>query len=189
MSDVRDPHPLRVEEYRALRATIQQRGSLRVILTVATFAVWAVTVLLLSTRFGLPFFSLVPLIVLVAGFEAVFALHIGVERIGRYIQAHHEPASNGQARWEETAMGFRGPGGGANPLFPAVFISATLINLTLGFLFGFDGTEPFSFATQTEWLPIALLHVVVLIRVVTGSRFAAGQRARDLAEFQRLLKS
>lgn len=183
MSDVHDSHPLRVEEYRALRATIQQRGSLRVIVSVVTFAVWAVTVLFVSTRFSLPFFSLVPLVVLVAGFEAVFALHIGVERIGRYIQAQHEPVSNGQARWEETAMGFRGPGGGANPLFPAVFISATLINLTLAFLFGFDGTEPLSF----EWLPVALLHVVVLVRVVTGSRFAAGQRARDLAEYQRLL--
>ena len=186
MSDVHNL--LRVEEYRALRTTIQQRGSLRVILAVATFSVWAVTILLASSRFVLPYFSLVPLIVLVAGFEAVFALHIGVERIGRYIQTHHEPASDGQARWEESAMVFRGPGAGANPLFPAVFIGATLINLTLGMLFSFDETMAFSRADRAEWIPVALLHVVVLIRVVLATRFAASQRARDLAEYRRLLQ-
>ena len=186
MSDVHDS--LRVEEYRALRATIQQRGSVRVIVAVITFSVWALTILLASTRFGLPFFSLVPLVVLLAGFEAVLALHVGVERIGRYIQAHHEPAAKGQARWEEAAMGFRGPGAGANPLFAAVFSGATLINLTLGILYGLDEMEPFSFGNSGEWLPVALLHLVVIVRVVLASKFAATQRARDLEEFNRLLK-
>jgi len=186
MSDVHNL--LRVEEYRALRNTIRQRGSLRVILAVATFSVWAVTILLASTRFVLPYFSLIPLIVLVAGFEAVFALHIGVERIGRYIQAHHEPASNGQARWEESAMVFQGPGGGANPLFPAVFIGATLINLTMGMLFSFDENEAFSLANRAEWIPVALLHLVVIVRVILAVRFSASQRARDLAEYRRVLQ-
>lgn len=186
MSDVQNS--LRVEEYRALRATIQQRGTVRVIVAVLTFSVWAVTILLVSMRFGLPFFSLIPLMVLFAGFEAVFALHIGVERIGRYIQAHHEPASSGQARWEQTAMEFRRPGAGANPLFVTVFIGATLINLTLGLLNGLDETEPFSFANSGEWLPVALLHFVVIARVAMASRFAATQRALDLDEYRRLLK-
>lgn len=185
--DVRDS--LRLEEYRALRATILQRGSLRVALTVITFSVWAVTVLIASARFELPFFSLIPLVVLVAGFEAVFNLHTGVERIGRYIQAHHEPASDGQARWEEAAAGFRGPSGGANALFPAVFIGATLLNLTLGSLFSLDETGAFSFGKMTELAPVALLHVGAILRVVFASRFAAGQRARDLEEYRRLLKS
>src|SRR5262245_11891030 len=118
MSDLSEQ--LRVAEYRALRDTIRQRGSLRVTLAVLTFSVWAATILTVSSLSSLPYFSLVPLVVLVAGFEAVFALHTGVERIGRYIQVHHEPASNGQARWEDAAMGFRGPGAGVHPLFPVV---------------------------------------------------------------------
>jgi hypothetical protein len=34
--------------------------------------------------------TLVPLLVLVAGFEAAFALYTNVERIGRYLQVFHE---------------------------------------------------------------------------------------------------
>lgn len=186
MPDVPDSY--RLQEYRALRATVSQRGSLRIVLVVCTFFVWALTILLASTLPGLPFFSFVPLVVLVAGFEAVFALHVGVERIGRYIQAHHEPASSGQARWEETAMGFQGPAGGAHPLFPAVFIGATLINLTLGILFGLDGRDEFSFENWRDWIPVTLVHLIVFARIVNSSRFAASQRARDLEEFRRLLK-
>jgi hypothetical protein len=187
MPDV--PDVLRAEEYRALRSTIQQRGSLRVVVFLLTISVWATTILIVAARFQLPYFSLIPLVVLVAGFEAVFALHTGVERVGRYIAAHHEPASNGEARWEEVAAKFRGAGGGANPLFPAVFIGAALINMTFGFLFGFDGNEPFSFDKTPGWIPVVLLHLGAIARVLMASRFATGQRARDLEEFARLLKS
>ena len=187
MPDV--PDVLGVEEYRALRSTIQQRGSLRVALFLLTISVWAVTILIVAARFELTYFSLIPLVVLAAGFEAVFALHTGVERIGRYILVHHEPASSGQARWEEVAAKFRGASGGANPLFPAVFIGAALINMTFGFLFGFDGNEPYSFEKTAGWVPVVLLHLGVIWRVIACSRFATGQRGRDAEEFTRLLNS
>jgi len=195
MPDV--PDLLRVEEYRALRNTIQQRGSLRVALTVITFSVWAGTILFVCSQSTLLFLSLVPLIILTAGFEAVFALHIGVERIGRYIQAHHEPASHGQARWEESALGFRGPSGGAHPLFPWMFISAALINLTLGFLYGLGLAEPLTSSqgglgavvVPGGFVPVALLHLLLVARVILATRYAAGQRARDLEEYRRILKS
>jgi hypothetical protein len=187
MADV--PDVLRADEYRALRSTIQQRGSLRIALVVITISVWAATILIAAARFELPYFSLIPLVVLAAGFEAVFALHTGVERIGRYILAHHEPASNGQARWEEAAAKFQAGSGGAHPLFPAVFIGAVLINMTLGSLLGLDGIEAFSFDKTTGLAPVVLLHLGAIARVIVASRFAAGQRARDLEEFRRLLKS
>ena len=184
------PEQLRVAEYRVLRDTIRQRGSLRVTLAVITFSVWAATVLTVSWLYTLPFFSLVPLVVLAAGFEAVFALHVGVERIGRYIHAHHEPASHGQARWEETAVGFRGPGAGAHPLFPAVFAAAALINLTFGLLYGLDADAADVFTKPAaETLPIVLLHLVFVLRLVAALRFAKGQRARDAEEYRRLLEN
>ena len=52
--------------------------------------------------------TLVPLLILVAGFEAIFALHVNVERIGRYLQVFHEDDDG----WEQVAMQFgRFPGG------------------------------------------------------------------------------
>jgi hypothetical protein len=38
----------------------------------------------------LPVASLIPLVVLAGGFEAIASLHLGVERIGRYVQVRFE---------------------------------------------------------------------------------------------------
>ena len=53
---------------------------------------------------SLPIAALLPLLVLAGVFEAVFALHTGVERIGRYIQVFFE--APGERAWEHTAMAF-----------------------------------------------------------------------------------
>ena len=42
-----------------------------------------------------PLATLVPLLVLAAAFECVFALHVGIERVGRYLQVFYED------RWEQ----------------------------------------------------------------------------------------
>ena len=91
---------------------------------------WAVLTLILLLLGGPPFATLLPLMVLVGGFEAVHALHVGAERIGRYLQVYYEADPNGP-RWETTAMtvGPALPGGGIDPLFSVVFVGATLINL------------------------------------------------------------
>ena len=129
MSMTIDPSALSVEEYRALRATIRERGTMRLVVTVITFVAWA--------RHGrwdgrrVPVFGLVPLLVLVAGFEMVFATHVGVERIGRYLQVRYESA-DGLPAWEHRRDGDRGragAGSGIDPLFASVFVIATLLNL------------------------------------------------------------
>jgi hypothetical protein len=183
---------LRIEEYRALRATIRQRGSIRFVLTAVTFSVWGaalLTVLALST---LPFAGLVPLVILAAGFETIFALHVGVERIGRYIQVHYEQtddelASTSGAHWEHTAMRFAAPGGGTHALVPLLFVVAGLLNLALGTLLTLDVGEgaivPLPFV---ETLPYVGVHALFVARVFIATRYAAGQRARDLREFERL---
>ena len=57
------------------------------------------------------------LLLLVATFEAVRTLHLGVERIGRYLQVFHEPEppAPGDARWEHVAMAL-GPGSPERPV-------------------------------------------------------------------------
>ena len=129
---------LRIEEYRALRATIRERGSVRFLVTVITFSAWAAGIIAVCSMFFMPLFSVVPLLVLAAGFEVVLAIHVGVERIGRYIQVHHEPASAGLARWEQTAMSASLLSGGINPLLPVPFMAATLVNFALSALLPLD---------------------------------------------------
>ena len=104
-------------EYEALRATIRERGTRRVTLLVATLVAWAVT-FVLTLRGGGPLAAFGGLMVLVAGFEAVYALHVGVERTAipagfLRVRPTTYPA------WERTAMAYgREPSGdGLDPLF------------------------------------------------------------------------
>src|SRR5690242_14165187 len=91
------------DEFRALRATIQQRGTARMLVVPLVFVGWAGTAVATAAVITVAVSTLVPLLVLVAGFEAVFALHVNVERIGRYLQVFHEVD---EAGWESVASSF-----------------------------------------------------------------------------------
>ena len=90
-------------EYAALRRTIASRGTARMVLFPITMLGWAALALVVLTFAEAPVASLYPLAVLVGGFEAIHALHVGVERIGRYLQVYYENTDMGP-RWETTAM-------------------------------------------------------------------------------------
>ena len=163
----------RHDEYVALRATIRERGTVRVVLLSGAIAVWAVLVLAIAAAVPIPAAALVPLLVLVAAFEAVNSLHVGVERVGRYLQIFHEDG------WEDTAMAYgqRFPGGGTDALFAAVFWMAAAVNLF-----------PLLLVTPAieEVVPIALAHLLFMARVLQARRRSADQRARDLDRFRTL---
>jgi hypothetical protein len=80
------------DEYIALRATIRERGTARVCIFAGGLAAWAAASIATAALASTPVAVLLPLLVLAAAFEAVFALHVGVERIGRYLQVFHEGA-------------------------------------------------------------------------------------------------
>ena len=82
--------PLKLTEFRVLRQTIASRGTTRMILLPVTCLGWAVLTLILLLFAGPPVATLLPLAVLVGGYEAVHALHAGTERIGRYLQVYYE---------------------------------------------------------------------------------------------------
>src|SRR5580765_7985942 len=92
------------EEYTALRATIRERGTARVCLFTAGIVAWAALTVATAALASTPVATLLPLLVLASVFEAVFALHVGVERVGRYLQVFHE--IDDAASWEQTAMAF-----------------------------------------------------------------------------------
>ncbi len=179
---------LRVEEFRALRATIRERGTLRLGLAAIGLTAWAVLHLAAQAWLSSPVALLVPLLVLAGVFEAIFALHVGVERIGRYLQVAYEAHSDNGPRWEHTAEAFgraaTDPAGKLDALFAVVFVSATLLNLVPVVLLtaGSGLTDP---DLAAEGALYGGLHLVFIIRVARARRFATRQRAQELALFER----
>ena len=167
--------PVRADdEYRAMRATIRERGTARMVLIPFIFIGWAATAVATAAVITVAMATLVPLLVLVAGFEAVFALHLNVERIGRYLQVFHEQDDG----WERVAMRFgqQFPGAGPDPLFGRTFLLATSVNFLPAAL---GGAVP-------ELVIIAILHLIFINRVRMARAFAATQRTRDLERFEAL---
>lgn len=164
-------HSRHDREYEALRATIRERGTVRMILLPVTFGIWGAAAIATIAAVALPIAALLPLIVLAAGFEAIYALHVNVERIGRYIQVFHEPDGG----WENVAMAYgqRFPGKGPDALFSGLFLAATALNyipVALG------GTIP-------ELVVAALLHLLLAFHIGTARSRASHQRQQDLDRF------
>jgi hypothetical protein len=162
-------------EYAAMRETIRQRGTARMVLVPLTFIGWAATAVATAAVITVALSTLVPLMVLAAGFEAIFALHMNVERIGRYLQVFHE--RNGG--WEEVAMRFgrQFPRSGPDPLFVQLFVLATSVNFLPAAL-GFE--QPIEIAV------VAIPHLILIYRLRTAKAAAARQRADDLQRFEQL---
>jgi len=88
-------------EFGVLRQTIAARGTVRIVLVPLTLFVWAAVMLVLVLFSELPIAALIPLVVLAAGFEAIHALHVGVERIGRSNPKSQipNPKANRMCKW------------------------------------------------------------------------------------------
>jgi hypothetical protein len=172
--------PRELDEYRILRDTIRQRGSLRVTLFLVALMGWAAATIATAALAALPVATLLPLLLLAGGFEVVFGLHTAVERIGRYLQVFYEdddPSSKERA-WERTAIAYgRAYPGGSDPLFVVHFIIATVLNFVPVIL-----AEP----VQIEVTVVGTIHVLVIARILLARHHASGQRARDLERFQRI---
>ena len=167
-------------EFTALRQTIATRGTVRVAILPVTLLGWSVLSVVLMLFNNLPLTALFPLLLLVAGFEAIHALHAGVERIGRYLQVFYEGEGDADGpRWEMTAMsvGPALPGGGIDPLFTVVFVSATMLNMIPVLL-----PRP----TWFELGEIGAVHLAFLVRIVRARIAAARQRAVELESFRAL---
>jgi len=167
------------DEYRVLRQTIALRGTVRIALLPLVLLGWSLLAAGLLTFSEIPYAAVFPLGLLAGGFEAVHALHVGVERIGRYIQVCYEGAPHGP-RWETTAMavGPALPGGGTDPLFSVIFIGAAAANLMTGWVI-----EP----TNLEIGVLIVLHVAFVVRVVRARIAASRQRAVELESYRAIL--
>jgi hypothetical protein len=165
------------EEYTALRATIRERGTARVYVFAAGFVAWGALTVATAALTSVPVASLLPLLVLAAVFEAVFALHVGVERLGRYLQVFHETGD--RAAWEHTAMAFGRPTGAASvdPLFTIPFLLAALFNIMPALI-----VHP----TPAELVFVGGAHALFVLRLAVARAAATRQRAIDLERFRQL---
>jgi len=166
--------PRDIREYTALRATIRERGTTRIWVFVVGLAVWAALTLAALALAVPPVATLVPLLALAATFEGVFALHVSVERIGRYLLVFHED------RWEQAVGTFGAPAGApaTDALFTVVFVIAAILNLL-----------PLAAASPLvvqETIAVLVPHAAFIARVVRARTVAARQRAVDTERFTRI---
>ena len=170
--------PSDLEEYRALRDTIRERGTTRVWIVLVGLSAWAALAVTTFALAPFPAATVLPLLVLAAAFEIVFALHTGVERIGRYLQVFHEEGSG----WEHTAMAFAQefPAGGGDALFANFFRIAAILNVVPAAL---------SRPLPVELAFVGIVHALFVARVEAARRQAGRQRALDLERFQQLKRA
>jgi hypothetical protein len=169
---------LSATEYAVLRQTIANRGIARMLVAPASCLGWAAITVFHQGPGNSLVAPLLSLAVLAAGFESVHALHVGTERIGRYLQVYYEESLNGP-RWESTAMlvGPALPGGGIDPLFSGVFLGSALLNLLAARP---SPAEPAAFAA------VVAAHLAFAFRIVRARLAATRQRAVELESFKAL---
>ena len=174
-------------EYEALRATIQGRGGARPLAFLAGLATWAIVLAAILAWLPNPIASVVPLLILLATFEVVRALHLNVERIGRYLQVFYEEGPGGSPptavpAWEHTAMAFgpRVPGAGGHPLFLPLFALAAVANLLAVWL---PGPLPVEYGT------LAVPHLAFVGWLIYCDRGMRAQRAKELARYRAIKDS
>lgn len=172
------------QEFRALRDAIAARAVWRSVLALIGLGLWAA--ILTATLIALPYpvVAVVPLLVLVATFEVIRPLHVGAERIGRYLQVFHEEAASAEGAasapaWERTAMalGPAVPGAAGHPLFIPIFALATLANLLAVLL---PGPVPLELAL------LVVPHAAFAGWLAVADRAMRAQRTRELARFREL---
>lgn len=174
-------NPRDLEEYRALRETIRERGTARPWMFLFSLVGWGALTIATSALAALPVATLLPLLVLAGGFEALHALTIGVERVGRYLQVFHESAEPGPEiqGWEHAAMAFGRafPGSAPDPVFSIYFAGAAVLNFVPVLL-----AEP----SPIEVTVVGSAHLLFILRLLAARRAEGRQRALDLERFERI---
>jgi hypothetical protein len=176
-----------VEEYRQLRAAIAARGDLRARIFLAGLAAWAAALLAVLAVLPYPLASMIPLTLLLAGFEALRPLHFGAERIGRFLQVFYEERGDPgrplaeTPSWERTAMIFGGaiPGAAGHPLYLPVYLMAAVLNYLAVVLPG---------PVAAELALLAVPHLAFVLWLLIADRAVRTQRERELARYRHLIK-
>jgi hypothetical protein len=172
-------------EYLVLRKTIAQRGTVRPILALCGIGMWGLLLIAALALLPYPVALAIPLLVLLATFEAIRPLHFGAERIGRYLQVFHEEAGQPDRSlvdtpsWERVAMRFgHVPGVGGHPLFIPIFFLATTGNYMAVLILN---------PVPVELAVMAVPHLAFIAWLVASHRAMKRQREIELTRMRALL--
>lgn len=167
--------PRHLEEFRELRATVRERGTARIWVFMAGMIGWGALTIATASLAALPIATFLPLLILAITFEAVFSLHVTVERIGRYIQVFLEEEDG----WEHVAMAVGPPlkGTSVDPIFAVYFLIAVVLNIVPALL-----AQP----VPLEVGVVLSVHLIVVIRILVARSIASRQRQADLRRFTEL---
>jgi hypothetical protein len=129
-----------------------------------------------------PVAAAIPLLLLLATFEAIRPLHFGAERIGRYLQVFYEEAGEADRAladtpsWERVAMRLgHVPGVGGHPLFVPVFFLATVVNYLAVLI---PAPVPIEMAVM------AVPHAAFIAWLIAADRAMRRQRAAELEQLR-----
>jgi len=176
---------IQIREFAALRETIRARGGARPLAFLAGIGLWALALTVVLIWLPNPLASMVPLLVLTTTFEVIRTLHMGVERIGRYVQVFFEERPRDlpmeSPAWETTAMAFGPavPGAGGHPLFLPLVLMATIVNYL---------AVVFPGPIVVELWTLAVPHLAFMVWTLFCDRAMRKQRATELARFRELRK-
>lgn len=174
---------IQIREFDALRQTVRSRGTARPIAFLIGISVWATVLAAVLVWLPNPLAAVLPLVVLLSTFEVVRTLHLGVERIGRYVQTFFEsPESSAPLAppaWETTAMAFGPtvPGAGGHPLFLPIVVIATILNYLAVIFPG---------PVAVELWTLAVPHLAFIMWTLYCDRAMRRQRVSELARFRAL---
>jgi len=174
---------IQIREFDALRQTIRARGTVRPLVFLGGLIAWSALLTAVLAWYSNPLIAMLPLIVLVGTFEVVRMLHLGVERIGRYLQVFFEHRDTDAPlippAWETTAMAFGPsvPGAGGHPFFLPIFMLSTMLNYLAVVL---PGPVP------VELWTLAVPHVAFIAWMLYADRAMRKQRATELARYRAL---
>jgi hypothetical protein len=174
---------IQLEEFRALRTAIRERTSARLLFLAIAWVGWAslATAIMLVLP-AVPLLVL-PLVVLLAGFDVNLAMVRGAEHIAAYLRVACEER-RAVPGWETASadLARRHPESVADPLFFWLFAAVLGANYLCVVLAVGETADP-AIHVREDSLDLALvtaLHVAVLVRFVLGRRGLMGGREREL---------
>ena len=176
------PDPILLEEFRALRATIRERTTARVQLVVLVWVAWAALALAIMLVVPAPLLLLVPLALLLAGFEANLRVVRGTDVMAAYLRVTFEE-DRGVPAWETASarLDRRGRATRDDPLFIWIFVALVAASYLCVVLASGETAEA-SARNRQDVVDLALVtasHVGVAIRFVVARRWLQAVRRAD----------
>jgi uncharacterized membrane protein len=176
------PDAIQIEEYRAVTAAIRERTTVRVLAVVVAWVGWAALALTIMLVVPAPLLLLVPLVLLLAGFEANLKIVRTTDLMAAYLRVTFEEG-RGVASWETVSASLerRGRATRDDPLFFwafMAFIAASYLCVVLAS----GETAEATARNRQDAIDLALVtsvHLAVAARFAMARRWLRGVRGAD----------